>query len=191
MQDPGENPEIKSTDYYKSATDGRGGIQLPNGSCLLDGGSTPQLALPPSAHGPGKREGWRENATAASKSSCICVRQKWSWPRAPEVCRKLGHGTDVLPLAEGIRELARRPAHEGPGKRKRAPEETGCGSGVGAADFERGVLGKFLSPSRRRQVVEHVRQVLGVSEWWACQVLGQSRSTQRHRAHLRAMSPDW
>ena len=36
-----------------------------------------------------------------------------------------------------------------------------------------------MSPSRRRQVVEHVRRVLEVSERRACRVLGQWRSTQR------------
>ena len=39
-----------------------------------------------------------------------------------------------------------------------------------------------MSPPRRRQAVERVCQVLGVSERRACRVLGQSRSTQRHRA---------
>ncbi len=38
-----------------------------------------------------------------------------------------------------------------------------------------------MSPTRRRQVVSHVRDHLGVSERRACQVLGQPRSTQRHR----------
>ena len=36
-----------------------------------------------------------------------------------------------------------------------------------------------MSPSRRRQVVEHVRRVLEVSERRACRVLGQWRSTHR------------
>ncbi|WP_157374255.1 IS3 family transposase [Salipiger sp. CCB-MM3] len=39
--------------------------------------------------------------------------------------------------------------------------------------------GKLLSPSRRRECVEHVRQTLGISERRACRVLGQHRSTQR------------
>ena len=42
-----------------------------------------------------------------------------------------------------------------------------------------------MSPTRRRQVVNHVRDRLGVSERWACQVLGQPRSTQRHRPKER------
>ncbi|MGR3631970.1 MAG: IS3 family transposase [Limimaricola soesokkakensis] len=39
--------------------------------------------------------------------------------------------------------------------------------------------GKLLSPSRRRQCIDHVRQELGVSERRACRTLGQHRSTQR------------
>lgn len=42
-----------------------------------------------------------------------------------------------------------------------------------------GAQGKLTSPSRRREKVEHVREVLGVSERRACSVLGQPRSTQR------------
>jgi transposase InsO family protein len=37
-----------------------------------------------------------------------------------------------------------------------------------------------ISPARRRQAVEHVQQVLEVSERRACRVIGQPRSTQRH-----------
>ena len=39
----------------------------------------------------------------------------------------------------------------------------------------------MLSPPRRRQAVDHVRHDLGVSERRACRVLGQPRSTHRHR----------
>ena len=42
-----------------------------------------------------------------------------------------------------------------------------------------------MSPTRRRQVVNHVRDRLGVSERRACQVLGQPRSTQRHEPKER------
>jgi len=42
-----------------------------------------------------------------------------------------------------------------------------------------------VSPTRRRQVVNHVRDRLGVSERRACHVLGQPRSTQRHRPTVR------
>ena len=36
-----------------------------------------------------------------------------------------------------------------------------------------------MSPSRRRQCIDHVRGRLGISERCACRVLGQHRSTQR------------
>ena len=36
-----------------------------------------------------------------------------------------------------------------------------------------------VGPSRRRRLVDHVRQVLGVSEREACAVIGQPRTTQR------------
>ncbi|WP_270935995.1 IS3 family transposase [Falsiroseomonas oryzae] len=40
-------------------------------------------------------------------------------------------------------------------------------------------FGKVVSPARRRTCVEHVVREFGVSEWKACAVLGQHRSTQR------------
>jgi putative transposase len=62
-----------------------------------------------------------------------------------------------------------------------------------------------VSPARRRRAVEHLQRVLGVSQRWACQLVGQHRSTQRHqpvppdrdralRERLRAFSrahPRW
>jgi putative transposase len=38
-----------------------------------------------------------------------------------------------------------------------------------------------VSPARRRRAVEHLQQVFGVSQRWACQLVGQHRSTQRHQ----------
>jgi putative transposase len=38
-----------------------------------------------------------------------------------------------------------------------------------------------VSPARRRDAVRHLQRVLGVSQRWACQLVGQHRSTQRHR----------
>jgi putative transposase len=38
-----------------------------------------------------------------------------------------------------------------------------------------------VSPTRRRRAVQHLQGVLGVSERWACQLVGQYRSTQRHQ----------
>src|SRR4029453_16740462 len=41
--------------------------------------------------------------------------------------------------------------------------------------------GKWGGPPRRRRAVTHLQQVLGVSQRWACQLVGQHRSTQRHQ----------
>jgi putative transposase len=38
-----------------------------------------------------------------------------------------------------------------------------------------------VSPARRRRAVEHLQRVFGVSQRWACQLVGQHRSTQRHQ----------
>ena len=62
-----------------------------------------------------------------------------------------------------------------------------------------------MSPARRRRAVEHLQRVFGVPERWACRLVGQHRSTQRHqplqpdrdrklREQLRAFSrahPRW
>ena len=44
--------------------------------------------------------------------------------------------------------------------------------------------GKLLSPSRRRRCIEHVREVLGVSERRACRTLGPTpiNTAQDYRA---------
>ena len=53
---------------------------------------------------------------------------------------------------------------------------------------------KRLSPTRRRRCADHIRQKFGVSERFACRVLGQHRSTQRkvpqRRADKDALSAD-
>jgi putative transposase len=38
-----------------------------------------------------------------------------------------------------------------------------------------------VSPARRRRAVTHLQLVFGVSQRWACRLVGQHRSTQRHR----------
>jgi putative transposase len=38
-----------------------------------------------------------------------------------------------------------------------------------------------VSPARRRRAVTHLQQVFGVSQRWACQLVGHHRSTQRHQ----------
>jgi putative transposase len=39
-----------------------------------------------------------------------------------------------------------------------------------------------VSPARRRRAVEHLQRVFGVSQRWACQLVGQHRSTQRRQS---------
>ena len=62
---------------------------------------------------------------------------------------------------------------------ERAAAPSGLGPDAGQADSHGGGTGKLLSPSRRRQCIDHARGRLGISERRACRVLGQHRSTQR------------
>ena len=51
---------------------------------------------------------------------------------------------------------------------------------------------QLLSPAKRRQAVEHIRDTLGrdvVTERRACRVLGQARNTQRRKAHVADDEP--
>jgi putative transposase len=68
---------------------------------------------------------------------------------------------------------------------KRASEKGGLGADAGQADPEGGARGKILSPSRRRDCVEHVRSQAAISERRACAVIGQPRATQRRRPKVR------
>jgi hypothetical protein len=51
--------------------------------------------------------------------------------------------------------------------------------------------GKPVSPSRRRDVVVHLREVFGVSERRACRVTGQQRTTRRHARRVLAPEEAW
>ena len=97
--------------------------------------------------------------------------------------------SDADPLAQGIRWPSHGPgeAAEGSRKRKRPAQASlgRCGARQGHPEGSR--VGKLLSPIKRRQAVEHVRDAVGrekVSERRACRLLGQSRSTQRRGAHV-------
>ena len=46
-----------------------------------------------------------------------------------------------------------------------------------------------MSPARRRQAVDAIRERLGVSLRWACRVLVQARSTQRRRRGVASDEP--
>ena len=87
--------------------------------------------------------------------------------KAPEVCKKLGVTEQiVLPLAEGVRGPEGGPGSqaEGPGEGKRPAEEAARGGGTRQGHSAGGRLGKLLSPAKRRQAVEHVRDALGRGE---------------------------
>src|SRR4051794_24813143 len=92
-----------------------------------------------------------------------------------------GNGGYVLSRASGVRRAQVGPdqAHEGAGDREPAPAQSHRGPHPRQADPAGGCPGKLLSPARRRACVEHIRQVLNVSERRACRALGQHRSTQR------------
>ena len=100
-------------------------------------------------------------------------------------------GADLLPLAAGVRRPARRSgeAAQGAGAGERPAQTAGRRPGPGQRHLEGSVLGKLLSPARRRQAVMHVRTVLPVSERRACRVLAQPRSTQRRPARVAADAP--
>ena len=87
---------------------------------------------------------------------------------ASEVWR---HGAGDVQIAQVARE------------RERPLEEARGRAGLGHGDCEGSRKGKLVSPERKRRTVEEVRRRLGpekISERRACQVLGQSRSTQRY-----------
>ncbi len=92
----------------------------------------------------------------------------------------------LLPLAQRVWRHESRPSPpaQGPRTAKLTSQQTGSRPVSGERDTERGSRGKLLSPSRRRKIVIHVCQKLKVSERRACQVLCQSRTTQR-----RELSP--
>ena len=89
---------------------------------------------------------------------------------------------DLLPVAQPVRgsEGRRRQAPQGAGEGER-PTQAATGRrrvGEGRAPGDR--RGKLLSPARRHAAVNHLQRTLKVSERFACRVVGQHRSTQRH-----------
>ena len=88
-----------------------------------------------------------------------------------------------------------------PRAREFEPEGDRRRSGARGSGVEGDRPGKLVGPVRRRQAVAMLRDRLAVSERWACRVVGQHRSTQRHelvraaddaalRAELRKFSKD-
>src|SRR5215216_1949651 len=94
-----------------------------------------------------------------------------------------GLGGDLSPLAGPVRraEGRRRQAAQGAGGRERPAEADRGRQGAPDPGLEGAGAGKLVSPARRRRAVEHLQQVFGVPERWACRLVGQHRSTQRHQ----------
>src|ERR1039457_7074508 len=95
-------------------------------------------------------------------------------------------GTDVLPLAQGVRRVegGAGAAVEGTGAGEREAQATGLGVEPGEAGVEGHRLGKLLSPDRRRCAVDH-SQGQGMSERGACRLVNQPRGTQRYQLTQR------
>src|SRR5208283_568861 len=98
------------------------------------------------------------------------------------VPRSRHQGTELLPLAQGVRrpKAGTGATAEGVGERELASAETGGRVVAGEAGVEGRGLGKLLSPERRRCAVEHAHGQYGLSERHACRLLGQWRGTQRY-----------
>jgi transposase len=102
----------------------------------------------------------------------------------PEVAKQLevSEATDHRWRAQyGQPEGRRRQAAQGTGGRERPAEADRGRQGAPDPGLEEAGAGKLVSPARRRRAVEHLQQVFGVSQRWACQLVGQHRSTQRHQ----------
>ena len=104
------------------------------------------------------------------------------------------HRADRLALEEGVRRSQARPgqAPEGAREGERSLEEARCRRIARQRNPSRGVLGKLLSPAKRRKAVSHARNALGhdkVSERRACRVLGQPRSARRRQPQARSDEP--
>ena len=108
--------------------------------------------------------------------------------RTPAVCKKLGVSEQTY---YRWRKEYGRPGQAAQGVRagEHAAEEAGGRPSARQHDPQRGGLGKLLSPPSRRQAVAVVRHQLGVSERRACRVLGQARSTHRHRGRTADDEP--
>ena len=112
--------------------------------------------------------------------------------RTPAVCKKLGVSEQTYyRWRKEYGGLRARPGQAAQGARagEHAAEEAGGRPSARQHDPQRGGLGTLLSPPRRRQAVAVVRHQLGVSERRACRVLGQARSTHRHRGRTANDEP--
>ncbi len=91
-----------------------------------------------------------------------------------------GDGTDILSVAQGVW-WPGWPGQTDEGDREGecAPSQGDLRSHAGQPDPSGSYQGKVLSPSRKREAVDHVVETLGATERRACRVIGQHRSSQR------------
>ena len=83
-------------------------------------------------------------------------------------------------------------AAEGSEEGEHSAEAAPCRLLARRGDPSEGCLGKLLSPTKRRQAVEHVRDTLGrdmATKRRACRVLGQARNTERCEARIADDEP--
>src|ERR1039457_1684675 len=95
-------------------------------------------------------------------------------------------GTDVLPLAQGVRRVegGAGAAVEGTGAGEREAQATGLGVEPGEAGAEGHRLGKLLSPDRRRCGVDHAQEQ-GMSDGRASGWVTHPRGTKRYNLTQR------
>lgn len=70
--------------------------------------------------------------------------------------------------------------------------EAGCREGTGQVNSSGESVRKIRSPAKRGRAVEHVYDAAGMTvsrTRHACQILGQSRATQRRQAHVPEDEP--
>ena len=104
---------------------------------------------------------------------------------AAQVCRTLGIAEQTFyrwRREYGGLKVEQAKRLKAPGAREYPAETGGIGSHPGQTDSPGGGKGKLLSPTRRRQCIEHIRKALPVSERRVCGVIGQPRATQRYQA---------
>jgi putative transposase len=102
----------------------------------------------------------------------------------PELAKQAGgQRGDLSPLAGPVRraEGRRRPPAQGAGGRERSAEADRGRQRAPDPGLEGAGAGNLVSPARRRRAVTHLQRVFGVSQRWACRLVGQHRSTQRHQ----------
>ena len=127
-----------------------------------------------------RRKDW-----SASRLSRSCVRSRCNGARQEHRAGLQGSGISEQSYYRWRKEYgglkvdqAKRMKELGAGERP--AQEACCRSVAGKAGAQGYCLGKIVSPERRRQAVERLREKYGLSERQACRIVGQPRGTQRY-----------